>query len=107
LTTTSTTVSKQTITFKEADMESQIEQQTTAGTDELERAMLTLIAEQIQSSVPLNRETRIEMLDVDSLDMVEIAQAVYDDFGIRLEAQAVHEAETVGDILDAVTAAGR
>jgi acyl carrier protein len=87
-------------------MASQIEQQTTAGTDERERAMLTLIAEQIHSSVPLTRETPIETLDIDSLDMVEIAQTVYDDFGIRLEAQAVHEATTVGDILDAVTTAG-
>ena len=87
-------------------MESQIQQQTTAGTDELEQAMLTLIAEQIQSSVPLTRETPIETLDIDSLDMVEIAQTVYDDFGIRIDAQAVHEAVTVGDVLDAVTAAG-
>jgi acyl carrier protein len=87
-------------------MESQIKQQTIAGTDEQERAMLTLIAEQIHSSVALTRDTLIETLDIDSLDMVEIAQTVYDDFGIRIEAQAVHEAATLGDILDAVTAAG-
>jgi acyl carrier protein len=87
-------------------MESQIKQQTIAGTDEQERAMLTLIAEQIHSSVALTRDTLIETLDIDSLDMVEIAQTVYDDFGIRIEAQPVHEAATLGDILDAVTAAG-
>jgi acyl carrier protein len=87
-------------------MESQIKQQTVAGTEEHERAMLTLIAEQIHSPVALTRDTLIETLDIDSLDMVEIAQTVYDDFGIRIEAQAVHEAATLGDILDAVTAAG-
>ncbi len=87
-------------------MESQIKQQTVAGTEEQERAMLTLIAEQIHSPVALTRDTLIETLDIDSLDMVEIAQTVYDDFGIRIEAQAVHEAATLGDILDAVTAAG-
>jgi acyl carrier protein len=70
---------------------------------DLEPALLGLVGEQIDAQEPLTRQTRIEDLDIDSLDLIEIAQAVDDEFNIRVDARDVRGAVTVGDLLDAVT----
>jgi acyl carrier protein len=77
---------------------------TTVADPELERALLVLVAEQIDAQEPLTRQTQIDDLDIDSLDLIEIAQAVDDEFNIRVDARDVRGAVTVGDLLDAVTA---
>jgi acyl carrier protein len=73
---------------------------------EFEQALLTLVAEQIDAEEALTRETRIDELDIDSLDLIEIAQTVDDEFNIRVDARDVVGAETVGDLLDAVAKGG-
>jgi acyl carrier protein len=52
----------------------------------------------------ISREATFEALDVDSLDVVELAQIVEDEFGVRLEGDDLKGLETVGQVIDLVVA---
>ena len=52
----------------------------------------------------INRDATFESLDVDSLDLVEIAQIVEDEFGVELGGDDVKDLKTVGDVIDLVVA---
>ena len=52
----------------------------------------------------ISREAEFEALDVDSLDLVELAQIVEDEFGVRLEGDDLKGLTTVGDVIDLVVA---
>jgi acyl carrier protein len=50
------------------------------------------------------RESTFEELDVDSLDLVEVAQIVEDEFGVELQGEDVKDLRTVGKVIDLVVA---
>jgi acyl carrier protein len=50
------------------------------------------------------REATFDDLDVDSLDLVELAQIVEDEFGVELQGDDVKDLETVGEVMDLVVA---
>jgi acyl carrier protein len=50
----------------------------------------------------VTRDATFEALDVDSLDLVELAQVVEDDFGIALKGDDVKDIKTVGEAIDLV-----
>ena len=50
------------------------------------------------------RDSTFEALDVDSLDLVELAQIIEDEFGVTLESTDVADLKTVGDVVDLVVA---
>ncbi len=52
----------------------------------------------------IERDSTFESLDVDSLDLVEIAQIVEDEFGVELVGDDVKDLETVGEVIDLVVA---
>ncbi len=52
----------------------------------------------------ITRDATFESLDVDSLDLVEIAQIVEDEFGVELVGDDVKELKTVGEVIDLVVA---
>jgi acyl carrier protein len=52
----------------------------------------------------VTRDATFEDLDVDSLDLVELAQIVEDEFGVELDGDAVKDVRTVGDVIDLVVA---
>jgi acyl carrier protein len=52
----------------------------------------------------LSRDADLETLDVDSLDLVELAQIVEDEFGVELRGDDVKDVKTVGDVIDLVVA---
>lgn len=55
----------------------------------------------------LSREADLEKLDIDSLDLVELAQIVEDEFGVELRGDDVKDVKTVGEVIDlVVTKAG-
>ena len=62
--------------------------------------------EEIGAEGEINREATFESLDVDSLDVVELAQIVEDEFGVQLEADDLKGLSTVGDVIDLVVAKG-
>lgn len=52
----------------------------------------------------VTRQATFDDLDVDSLDLVELAQIVEDEFGVELDGDAVKDVRTVGDVIDLVVA---
>jgi acyl carrier protein len=52
----------------------------------------------------LNREATLESLDIDSLDLVELAQIVEDEYGVELKGDDVKDVKTVGEVIDLVVA---
>ena len=52
----------------------------------------------------ITRDATFESLDVDSLDLVELAQIVEDEFGVELDGDSVKDVKTVGDVIDLVVA---
>jgi len=52
----------------------------------------------------ISREANFEALDVDSLDLVEMAQIIEDEFGVNLQGDDVKDISTVGELVDLVVA---
>lgn len=52
----------------------------------------------------VTREATFEELDVDSLDLVELAQIVEDEYGVELKGDDMKALKTVGDAIDLVVA---
>ena len=51
-----------------------------------------------------SRETTFEQLDIDSLDLAELAQVVDEEFGVLLKGEDMKRIRTVGDAVDAIVA---
>ena len=51
----------------------------------------------------ITRESTFEEFDVDSLDLVELAQIVEDEYGVVLKGEDMKELKTVGDVIDLIT----
>ena len=52
----------------------------------------------------ITREATFEALDIDSLDLVELAQVVEDEYGVVLKGEDMKELKTVGDAIDLIVA---
>ena len=52
----------------------------------------------------ISREATFEMLDVDSLDLAELAQIVEEKFGVELTGADVKDVRNVGDLVDLIVA---
>ncbi len=52
----------------------------------------------------ITREAGFEELDVDSLDMAELAQIVEEEFAVKIKSSDVEHLKTVGDVLDMIAA---
>ena len=50
----------------------------------------------------ITRESTFEELDIDSLDLVELAQIVEDEYGVVLKGEDMKELQTVGDAIDLI-----
>ena len=78
--------------------------------------MATITAEQVEGRVvetlasfgpdadQITRESTFEELDIDSLDLVELAQIVEDEYGVVLKGEDMKELKTVGDAVSLITA---
>jgi acyl carrier protein len=81
-----------------------------------ESHMATVTAEQVETRVvetlasfgpdqsEITRDATFEELDIDSLDLVELAQVVEDEYGVVLKGEDMKELKTVGDAIDAIVA---
>jgi len=50
----------------------------------------------------ITRDATFEELDIDSLDLVELAQVVEDDYGVILKGEDMKELKKVGDAIDLI-----
>jgi acyl carrier protein len=76
--------------------------------------MATITTEQVQARVvetlasfgpdadQITRSSTFEELDIDSLDLVELAQVVEDEYGVVLKGEDMKDMKTVGDAIDMI-----
>jgi acyl carrier protein len=75
----------------------------TAVTDQtVEQALYESLEEAGADTSKMSREATFEELDVDSLDLVELAQVVEDEFEIELKGEDIKDLKTVGQAIDLV-----
>jgi len=60
--------------------------------------------EEIGAEGEVTRDATFESLDIDSLDLIEVAQIIEDEFGVELKGDDVKDVKTVGDVIDLVVA---
>ena len=75
---------------------------TQVSTESVEKVIFDGLAELGTERDQLSREASLEDLDVDSLDLVELAQIVEDEFGVELRGDDVKDVKTVGEVIDLV-----
>ena len=76
----------------------------TATREEIEGRVFEALEEFGAESDALNPDATFESLDVDSLDLVELAQIVEDEFGVLVEGDDLKGITTVGQVVDLVVA---
>jgi acyl carrier protein len=76
--------------------------------------MPTVTSQQVESRVietlasfgpdadQITRQSTFEELDIDSLDLVELAQIVEDEYGVVLKGEDMKELQSVGDAVDLI-----
>jgi acyl carrier protein len=77
---------------------------TQVTTDNVEKTICDGLVELGTERDQLSREASLEDLDIDSLDLVELAQIVEDEFGVELRGDDVKDVKTVGEVIDLVVA---
>jgi acyl carrier protein len=75
---------------------------TQVQSEQVEKVIFDGLAEVGAERDQLSRDAEFEALDVDSLDLVELAQIVEDEFGVRLEGDDLKGLTTVGQVIDLV-----
>ena len=73
-------------------------------TERVEQVVFDGLVEVDAPREELSREATFEQLDVDSLDLVELARIVEDEFGIEMHANDMKQLSSVGDVIDFVIA---
>ena len=76
---------------------------TAVTTDAVEEKVNAAIKE-MGAEGEVTRDATFEDLDVDSLDLVELAQVVEDEFGVELTGEDVKDLKTIGEAIDLVVA---
>ncbi len=77
---------------------------TQVSTENVEKTIYDGLVELGTERDDLSREATLESLDVDSLDLVELAQIVEDEYGVELKGDDVKDVKTVGEVIDLVVA---
>ena len=71
-------------------------------TEQVESRVIEALASFGPDADQITRESTFEELDIDSLDLVELAQVVEDDYGVVLKGEDMKELKTVGDSIDLI-----
>ena len=75
-----------------------------ATTESVESVVADGLAEIGAERDEITREATLEALDIDSLDLVEMAQIIEDEFQVNLQGDDVKDVRTVGELIDLVVA---
>ena len=75
-----------------------------ATSDTVEKEIFEGLGELGADRGAIKREATFEELEVDSLDLVELAQIIEEKFGVELEGDDVKDLKTVGEVVDLVVA---
>ena len=70
--------------------------------EQVETRVVETLASFGPSADQITRPATFEELDIDSLDLVELAQVVEDEYGVVLRGEDMKELKTVGDAIDMI-----
>ena len=74
----------------------------TATREEIEGRVFKALEEFGAEPDQIGPDAEFEAMDVDSLDLVELAQIVEDDYGVQLKGEDMEGLKTVGQAVDLV-----
>jgi len=74
----------------------------TASKEQIEERMTEALVSFGAEKDQIKRDANWESLDVDSLDLVELAQIVEEEYGVKMKEEDMKEMKTVGDAVDFV-----
>ena len=75
---------------------------TTATREEIEQRVFKALEEFGAEPDQINADAEFEAMDVDSLDLVELAQIVEDEYGVQLKGEDMEGVKTVRQAVDLV-----
>lgn len=75
---------------------------TTLTQEAIEQRLVDAIVAMGPDPEQVTRSATWEELDIDSLDLVELAQIAEEEFGVALRTEDVKELKTVGEVVDRV-----
>jgi len=76
---------------------------TTATREQIEARVVEALASFGPDASQITRDATFEALDIDSLDLVELAQIVEDEYGVQLKGEDMEGIKTVRQAVDLVT----
>ena len=77
---------------------------TTATKDQVTEKVIAALVEFGEEPENVKPDSRFEALDIDSLDLVELAQVVEDEYGVEIKDSDMDQIATVQDVVDFVAA---
>jgi acyl carrier protein len=75
---------------------------TTASKEQIEGRVREALIEFGAEPDKISHEAEFESLDVDSLDLVEMAQIVEDEYGVQIKGEDMEGLKTVGQAVDLI-----
>jgi acyl carrier protein len=76
---------------------------TTATKDKVQERVIAALVEFGEEPENIKPDSRFEDLDIDSLDLVELAQVIEDEYGIEVNDSDMDQIKTVQDAVTFVT----
>jgi acyl carrier protein len=76
---------------------------TTVTKEQVEERISAALVEFGAEPDQINRDAEFESLDIDSLDLVELAQIAEDEWGVQIKGEDMEGIKTVGQAVDLVT----
>ncbi len=74
----------------------------TANKEQIEARMTEALVSFGAEKEQVKRDATWESLDIDSLDLVELAQIVEEEYGVKMKEEDMKDLKTVGDAVDFV-----
>jgi acyl carrier protein len=71
-------------------------------TQQVESRVIEVLASFGPDADQITRDSTFEELDIDSLDLVELAQIVEDEYGVVLKGEDMKDLQKVGDAIDLI-----
>jgi acyl carrier protein len=77
---------------------------TTTSKEQITERVIAALVEFGEERENVKANSRFDQLDVDSLDLVELAQLIEDEYGIEVRDEEMDKIETVDDVVAYVSA---
>jgi acyl carrier protein len=74
----------------------------TQSKEQIEQRVIDALVEFGEERENLTPEARFEDLEVDSLDLVELAQIVEDEYGVEIKDNDLDKVQTVNDVVELI-----